>query len=89
MKQVKTELREKNVKISAMKPSELEDKKRNIVLSSQHASVNQERLKLNQAKAENQAYRREIDMLRKELTSSLNECKRLQASTQRYKKKAI
>jgi hypothetical protein len=42
-------------------------------MSRQKNAVNNERLKLNQTKAENQQYRRQIDSLRKELTSATNE----------------
>jgi coiled-coil domain-containing protein 63/114 len=61
-------------------------KKQKIALETQKAAVNQERLKLNQTKSTNQKYRREIDCLRKELTSALNECKRLTAGTKKAKK---
>lgn len=44
---------------------------------------------MNQTKAENAKYRKEIDCLRKELTSALKECKRLTASTKKAKKVAI
>lgn len=89
IKQVKTELSEKENRINNIRPTHLQSKQQKISLTTQKAAVNQERLKLNQTKAQNQKYRREIDCLRKELTSALSECKRLSNGTKKAKKTAM
>jgi ATP-dependent Lon protease len=53
IKQVKTELAEKENRITNIKPTHLTAKKQKIALETQKAAVNQERLKLNQTKSTN------------------------------------
>jgi hypothetical protein len=50
--------------------------------------VNNERLRLNQTKAENTTLKRTIDSYRKELTSATNEYNMLTSETKRIKKDA-
>ena len=51
-----------------IKPASLAEKKDNIKLSQDSKAIKIETLKLNDTKAKNAAYKREINMLRKELT---------------------
>ena len=50
--------------------------------------VNNERIRLNMTKAKNQQLRFQIDMLRKELTSSKNECNRYDKSIKKSRREA-
>jgi hypothetical protein len=50
--------------------------------------VNNERIRLNMTKAKNQQQRKQIDMLRKELTSSKNECQRYDKQIKKSRKEA-
>ena len=51
-------------------------------------NINNERLRLNQTKAHNEELRRQINVLRKELTSSNNECARYSKTIKKNRKKA-
>lgn len=57
-----------------------------ITIHTQVHNVNQERLRLNQTKAENAELRKEVDSLRKELINATQECKKLQTNTKKAKK---
>ena len=78
IKQIENEQEEKRDRIAKIKPEALSEKMAHIKMKSQAHEFKNEQLKLNQTKAKNLALRREIDMLRKELTSSTGECKQLQ-----------
>jgi chromosome segregation ATPase len=88
IKQVKSELDERSDVITKIKPSEFDSKKTNTKFSQTKNSVNIERVALNQTKAKNLQLRKQIDSLRKELTSAQNECKKLNKSINRTKRDA-
>lgn len=88
IKQVKSEFDERQDVITKIKPSEFQSKKSNTKFSQAKNSVNIERVALNQTKAKNLQLRKQIDSLRKELTSAQNECKRLNKSINRTKRDA-
>lgn len=88
IKQVEQELKEKCESNNKKKPTALGAKKQNITISRQKNQVNNERLRLNQTKAENSTYRGKIDSLRKELLNATNECNTLTSETKRIKKEA-
>lgn len=73
---MKSELEERNLNVKALRPNELQEKKTKIQINSSQQTINNERLRLNMTKAKNEELRRQINMLRKELTSSNNECAR-------------
>ena len=89
IKQVQSELNERNTAIEKIKPVDIEDKRDRIKLGSQAHQIKNKTLALNTTRSQNSALRREIDMLRKELVSSLNECKRLTNQTKKVQKIAI
>lgn len=60
----------------------------NIQIKSKKCAVNNEKLKLNATRTTNKNLRKEIDCLRKELTSAQNECKRLDRNTSKVSKQA-
>ena len=86
IKQVQNELNEKKASIEKITPQPIDDKLDKIKLGSQTHSIKNQTLALNQTRTQNLSYRREIDMLRKELMSSLNECKRLTNATKKVRK---
>lgn len=88
IKQVNEELEDRDRSVKSLKPSYLMEKKSNIKLQSNAKNVNAEKLKLNQTKAKNSKLRGEIDMLRKELSSSSNEVERLKKGIKKTKKEA-
>ena len=88
IKQVASELDERNQNVKRLKPDQLQEKMTKIKISSSQKSVNNERIRLNMTKAKNQEYQRQINMLRKELTSSRNECDRYERAIKKSKKEA-
>lgn len=88
IKQVNVELEERDRSINSMKPSFLIQKKDNIKIQTSVKNVNNERVKLNQTKAKNQKMRQQIDVLRKELTSAINEVQRVKKNIKKAKKEA-
>jgi hypothetical protein len=56
--------------MQSMKPTFVEEKKTMVKIVSGSKNVNNEQVKLNQTKAKNQKLRKDIDILRKELTSA-------------------
>ena len=86
IKQVQNELNEKKTAVEKIKPVDIDDKRDGIKLNSQAHSIKNQTLALNQTRSQNLSLRREIDMLRKELISSLNECKRLTNQTKKVRK---
>ena len=88
IKQVASELEERNQNVKRLKPDQLQEKMTKIKISSSQKSVNNERIRLNMTKAKNQEYQRQINMLRKELTSSRNECDRYERAIKKSKKEA-
>ena len=71
-----------------MKPTFLVAKKTTIKIQMNAKMVNNERVKLNQTKAKNERMRREIDGLRKELTSAEGEVTRLKTNIKKTKREA-
>ena len=67
---------------------ETKDKRDYVRLNSQGHSIKNEQLALNQTKSKNKDYKREIDMLRKEIMYKNNEAKRLNNLTRKMHKKA-
>lgn len=53
IKQVRTEINEKDAKIGAIRPTQLQTKQQSLAIGTQKEAVNQERLKLNQTKSQN------------------------------------
>ena len=88
IKQVNSELEERNSNVKALQPTQLQDKMTKIQINSTQQKVNNERLRLNMTKAKNVELRRQIDLLRKELTSSKNECERYSKTIKKSKKEA-
>lgn len=88
IKQVASELDERNQNLKRLKPDQLQEKMTKIKISSSQKSVNNERIRLNMTKAKNQEFQRHINMLRKELTSSRNECDRYERAIKKSKKEA-
>ena len=88
IKQVNSELEERNSNVKALQPTQLQDKMTKIQINSTQQKVNNERLRLNMTKAKNVEYRRQIDLLRKELTSSKGECERYSKTIKKSKKEA-
>ena len=88
IKQVNSELEERNSNVKALQPTQLQDKMTKIQINSTQQKVNNERLRLNMTKAKNVELRRQIDLLRKELTSSKNECERYSNTIKKSKKEA-
>ena len=88
IKQVHSELEERNSNVKSLQPTQLQDKMTKIQIGSTQQKVNNERLRLNMTKAKNEEYRRSIDLLRKELTSSKNECARYDKTIKKSKKEA-
>lgn len=88
IKQVTSELEEKDKNVKNLKPSFLNEKKTNITMISNNKNVNNERIKLNQTKAKNAKLRNEIDSLRKEFSSSLNEVGSLKKNIGKTKREA-
>lgn len=88
IKQVNSELEERDKSIKSLKPSQLIEKKTNIKMTTNQKNVNNERVKLNQTKAKNAKMRQEIDVLRKELTSAINELDKIRKNIKKAKKQA-
>lgn len=88
IKQVNSELDERNRSVQQLKPTQLDEKKTNIKMSTTNKHVNNERVKLNQTKARNAKMRTEIDSLRKELTSAGGEVFRLKKHIIKTKREA-
>lgn len=88
IKQVKSELGERNQNVKALRPNELQEKMTKVQIQHSSKTINNERLRLNMTKANNEDLRRQINMLRKELTSSNNECARYSRTIKKNRKKA-
>ena len=78
IKQVKSEFKERKDNVDALRPTQLQDKYTKIKIDSSKKNINNERLLLNITKTKNEHLRKEINMVRKELISSKNECGRLE-----------
>ena len=76
IKQIMSDIAEKEKSVTGLKPDALQEKQTKIQITSNNKMVNNEKIRLNMTKAKNQQCRMQIDMLRKELTSSKNECSR-------------
>lgn len=74
--------------MKSLKPTALQEKKTQIAITSSNKMVNNERIRLNMTKAKNQQLRKQIDMLRKELTSSKDECSRYDKQIKKSRKEA-
>lgn len=70
------------------KPTYKVERQENLDLKHQKNQVKNERLRLNQTKAQNKTHRAKIDSLRKELLNATNECNTLTSETKRIKKEA-
>ncbi len=57
-------------------------------MQSNSKNVNNERIRLNQTKAKNEGLRREIDVLRKELSSAVGEVSRIKNGIKKAKREA-
>ena len=88
IKQVQSELEERSQNVKALRPSQFQEKQTQIKITSTNKMVNNERIRLNMTKAKNQQLRFQIDMLRKELTSSKNECSRYDKSIKKSRREA-
>lgn len=88
IKQVDSELEERDKSMQSLKPSFLEERKTTQKVVSGNKNVNNEQVKLNQTKAKNQKLRKDIDVLRKELTSANSEVERIHKKTKKAKKEA-
>ena len=89
IKQVQTELSERNDLIEKMRPNQLTEKKDGIKINSNSHAVNQERLNLNQTKTENAELRKQIDVMRKQLTNVKSECNKLKSKTNNVKRECL
>ena len=88
IKQIESELSEKNENIWKIRPKAVDDKRDYIRLDSQGHAIKNEQLSLNQTQSKNKELKREIDMLRKEITYKNMEGKRLLNLTKKMHKKA-
>lgn len=88
IKQIENEFSEKKENIQKIKPKAVDDKLDQIRLDSQHHAIKQEQLSLNSTKSQNNEYKREIDMLRREIMYKNNETKRLTKLTKKMHQKA-
>ena len=88
IKQVNEELSERDRSVKQLKPSQLVEKKSNIKMNSTSKNVNNDRVKLNQTKAKNQRLRADVDLLRKEQTSTFNEIESMRRNIRKFKKEA-
>lgn len=88
IKQVNEELGERDRSVKQLKPTQLVEKKSNIKLNSTSKNVNNDRIKLNQSKAKNQKLRGDVDLLRKEQTSTVNEIDTMRRNIKKFKKEA-
>jgi len=66
----------------------MQEKKTNIQIKSSQMSVNNEKVRLNMTKAKNAELRTQVNMLRKELTSSRHECGRYEKSIKKSRREA-
>lgn len=82
------ELGERERSVKQLKPTQLVEKKSTIKMNSTSKNVNNERVWLNQTKAKNQKLRGEVDLLRKEQTSTNNEIDGLRKNIKRHKRDA-
>ena len=88
IKQVDNELTEKRDNIEKIRPQPITDKLDHIRLSTQKHAIKNEQLNLNQTKSQNKQYKREIDMLRREIMYKNGEMSRLANLTKKMHKKA-
>ncbi len=88
IKQVDSELSERDKSMQSMKPSFQEERKTSQKLVSGGKHLNNEQVKLNQTKAKNMKHRKDIDVLRKELTSANQEVERITKKTKKARKEA-
>lgn len=88
IRQTQDELQERQKNIQARKPTALQEKKDRIISKRNDAIVKNERIMLNTTKAANEKCRKEIDVMRKELTSCKQEQKRYETLIKKVKKDA-
>jgi chromosome segregation ATPase len=88
IKQVNAELGDRDKSVKNLKPGYLVEKKSTIKMVSSNKNVNNENVKLNQTKATNLKMRKQIDGLRKELTSANHEVNRIEKTIKRTKREA-
>jgi len=88
IKQVTAEYQERVENVNKMKPDPLQEKQSRIQTVSQSKMVNNEKIRLNITKAKNEGLRKQVDMLRKELTSSKAECGRYDKAIKKSRREA-
>jgi len=76
------------MKIKEARPSKLDEKYMRIQTQGTQRNVASEQLRLNMTRTKNQTLRRDIDMLRKEVSSSKAECTRYDKKIKKAKKEA-